>query len=90
MWSAEAGQWWKLRLMHLYRPGVGFLLPQQSGVMAISDNLDALSLDCVQSTLHITGVCNIFKMFSPLKCFQKILVIKELTFGLERISFIQR
>lgn len=88
-WSAEAGQWWKLKLIQLYGPGAGFLLPQQSGLMAISDNPDALSLDCVQSTLHITGVYNIFKMFSPLKCFQKSLVIKELTFGLGGISFIQ-
>ena len=89
VWSAEAGQWWKLKLIHLYGPGAGFLLPQQSGVMAISDNLDALSLDCVQSTLHVTEVYNIFKMFSPLKCFQKSFVIKELTFGLGGISFIQ-
>lgn len=82
-WTVEA------EAHSVVRTGAGFLLPQQSGLMAISDNLDALSLDCVQSTLHITGVYNIFKMFSPLKCFQKSLVIKELTFRLGGISFIQ-
>ena len=48
--------------------GAGFLLPQQSGLMAISDNLDALSLDCVQSTLHITGVYRSLCLFPYLKC----------------------